>query len=112
MPTELALLTTEAVTGEVVDAEASRLLPGGALLEHEASGVFQYVDAAGRPVVSVFASRVIGARVHVDCLVVGGTGDFGWWTEVSVPYGDATDGVRLARAIAGACGGRIAERIG
>ena len=110
MPTELALLTRRPVTGHVIAAEGGALFPGGALLEHQASGVLQYVDAHGRPVASAFVSRAIADRSHADLLVQGGTGDQAWWTELTIPYGDATDGVRLARAIAASCGGRIAER--
>jgi hypothetical protein len=106
MASGLGLVTAVAVTGSVVAAEAERVLPGGVLMVHDETGMVQYFDADGRKIMSVFPSQAIVTRVQVDVLAGGGTTGLDWWTDVTIPYGDARTAVNIASAIAATCGGR------
>jgi len=110
MPTELVLLCDEDPSPEVLDEVAERMFPGGALFALGARSVYQWVDVSGRPVLSVFTGRAVGTSVDADRAVVGGTAGFSRWVDMTVPYGDATDGWALARAVAQAVGGKVAPR--
>lgn len=110
MPTELVLLCDEDPSGEVLDEIGGRMFPGGALFALGNRSVFQWVDQAGRPVLSVFTGRPIQVPTDADRAVVGGTAGFSRWVEMTVPFGDATDGWAMARAVAEAVGGKVARR--
>ena len=110
MPTELVLLCDVEPASVVVAAAGEWLGAGGSLVEHQDGQVLQWVDTQGRAVLSLFAARRIEVRADADRAVVGGTGDHRWWVEMTVPYGDAADGLALARAVAEAAGGRVVLR--
>ncbi|MDR3068940.1 MAG: hypothetical protein LBU50_05505 [Cellulomonas sp.] len=110
MPTELVLLCEADPSPEVIEEVGSRLFPGGALFALGDRSVHQWVDVAGRPVLSVFTGRQIQVRADADRAVVGGTGGFARWVEMTVPHGDATDGRVMAQALAEAVGGEAVPR--
>ena len=110
MPTELVLLCDEEPPSEVIDRAGRQVLPGGVLLEYGDGQVRQWVAPAGRVVLSVFVGRSVQVRTDADRAVAGGTGHYGRWVDMTVPYGDASDGWVLARALAAAVGGRVVRR--
>ena len=106
MPTELVLLCDVEPPSALVGQVGERLFPGGSLMVNHDGRVRRWVDAQGRVVLSLFAGRTIVVRADADRAVVGGTGGYGCWVDMTVPYGDATGGWALAEAL----GGRVAQR--
>jgi len=110
MPTEMVLLCDTEPTPAQVGQAGLSVCGGGVLLGPADRRVMQWVDDQGRAVLSVFAARQVEVRDDADRAVVGGTGGYRWWVDMTVPYGDAREGVALARALAQAVGGRVAAR--
>jgi len=108
MPTELVLLCDADPSPQVIDEVAGRMFPGGALFALGDRSVHQWVDVSGRPVLSVFTGRAVGTSIDADRAVAGGMAGFSRWVPMTVPFGDATDGWALARAVAQAVGGKVA----
>ena len=110
MPTELVLLCDADPDPQVVEDVGLGLFPGGALLALGDRSVHQWVDRSGRPVLSVFPGREVRVATDADRAVVGGVAGFSRWVDLTVPFGDATDGWQMARAVAEAVGGKVVAR--
>jgi hypothetical protein len=110
VPTELVLLSDIEPTTTVIVAAAAPLHPAGRLLEYRQGQVRQFLDVDGHPLLQVFGTFPVHEPRAAAAGVVDPPSAFGLWTDVTIPYGDATAGRAVAQAIADAVGGRLADR--
>ncbi|GEK81480.1 hypothetical protein [Agrococcus baldri] len=110
MPTELVMTSaTHPTRGAVVDA-VQDLHPQGYLADYRGGEIVQVIDADGRGLLTLFPPRPIEAIEEASRTVRGEVRSLDMWTDMTIPYGDPTQGRALAEAIAVRAGGRIHER--
>ncbi|MBO3095616.1 hypothetical protein [Cellulomonas dongxiuzhuiae] len=111
MPTELVLLSDVAPSPEVVLRAAAVTHPDGSFLEYHDGLVRQLLDADGRALLALYPSRPVLDPTHAAGAVQDPPATFALWTDLTIPFGDPTDGRALAEAVAAAVGGVVKDRI-
>lgn len=110
MPTELVMLSDRPPTIEQQARAAAALHPGGSYVLYRGDEIGQFVDADGAALLTVFATKPILQQAEARASLRHAPTSFALWTEMTVPFGDATEGRRLAEAIAEPVDGVIEER--
>lgn len=110
MPTELVILSDLQPTTARVALVCEQWYPGGLVIEAPEGGFRQAVDGDGVALASFFDARQIRVRAAVAGAVVGAAEEHVWWTDVTIPYGDATRGRAFADEVAARAGGALRDR--
>lgn len=111
MPTELVLLSDVAPSPEAIIRAAAVDHPDGSIVEYHDGLVRQVIDADGRALLALYPSRPVLDRTHAAAAVQDPPTGFALWTDLTIPFGDPTDGRALAEAVAAAVGGVVKDRI-
>lgn len=111
MPTELVILSNHEVTEQLMVAEAAEILPSATWVSYRGGDITQFLTAAGSGLLSVFRTRQVRDAGEASDAVVDPPAAFTCWTDVTIPFGDATRGRELAAAIASRVGGVLRERM-
>lgn len=110
MPTELVMTSATHPTRDAVVDALQQLHPRGYLADYRGGEIVQLIDAEGRGLLTLFPPRPIEEVEQAAQSVRGEVRSLDMWTDMTIPYGDPTQGRALADAIAARAGGRIHER--
>lgn len=111
MPTELVLLSDVAPTADTIARATALLHPDATYLDYHDGLVRQIVDGTGRALLALYPTRPVLDRTQAARCVADPPTSFALWTDVTIPFGDPTDGRALAHAIAAAVDGVVTDRI-
>lgn len=111
MPTSLVLFSDQAPTAEHLARAAAGTHPDAALAEYHDGRMRQVLAADGRGLLAVWPSRPILDRYHVAVTASDAPSDYTLWTDLTIPFGDDTDGRAVAEELAAQVGGVVRDRI-
>jgi len=111
MPTELVLFSDVAPTADTLARAAAGAHPDGSILEFHDGAIRQVLDADGRGLLSVWASRRIVDTTEAAATVADPPARYGLWTDLTIPFGDPTAGRAVADELATLVGGVVRNRI-
>lgn len=111
MPTELVLFSDVAPTAQTLVRAAAGAHPDGSFLDYHDGLIRQVVSADGRALLSVWPSRPVLDRYQVPQVASGAPAHLGLWTDLTIPFGDPTDGRAVAEELATLVGGVVRNRI-
>ena len=110
MPTEIVLLSEVEVTSAVLIRAVASTCPDVTFIEYRGGQIRQFVDARGVALLQVYRSRPVIVRGEAATALRDPPTGFALWTDMAIPFGDATAGRALAQTIATAVGGVIKDR--
>lgn len=110
MSQELVLLSDIPLTPELMAHTARGVIPDGSGISYRDGEITQFVDADGRPVVTVFAPMPVHLPEEASALLQDPPAYFALWTDVTVPFASSPASRALAEAFAGAVGGTLREK--
>ncbi|MFT3888482.1 MAG: hypothetical protein QM713_10020 [Arachnia sp.] len=110
MSRELVLLSDIPLTPDLMAHAARGVIPDGTGVSYRDGEVTQFLDAAGRPVLTVFDAMPVHVPEEAAVLLQDPPVSFALWTDITVPFAASPASSALADALAGAVGGTLREK--